>query len=118
MAHDDVIKLLQNYIMLLNTLGITVTKAYLYGSYARNEANENSDIDVMLISEVFDQHNDKIRAKAWMATEKIDVRIEPYMIGLHKFLSDEVSPLLQQVKQEGIEIQSTLITAFFNNLAE
>ena len=104
MAHEDFIKLLHKYIILIKASGIPVSKAFLYGSYARNEANENSDIDVMLISEIFDQNNDKIRAKAWMATEKIDVRIEPYMVGLHKFLSDNVSPLLQIVKREGIEI--------------
>ena len=104
MAQDDVIKLLRKYIILLKASGIPVTKAFLYGSYARNEATENSDIDVMLISEIFNQNNDKIRAKAWMTTEKIDVRIEPYMISLHKFLSDNVSPLLQIVKREGIEI--------------
>ena len=104
MAQDDVIKLLQEYIILLKASGIPVSKAFLYGSYARNEATENSDIDVMLISGIFDQNNDKIRAKAWMATEKIDVRIEPYMVGIKKFLSDNVSPLLQAVKKEGIEI--------------
>ena len=104
MAQDEVIKILHKYISLLGASGIPVAKAYLYGSYARNEANDDSDIDIMLVSEIFDQEGDKIRAKAWLATEKIDVRIEPYMIGLQKFLSDEVSPLLQQVKQEGIEI--------------
>ena len=104
MAKDDVIILLREYIILLKASGIPVTKAFLYGSYARNEATENSDIDIMVISEIFDQHNDKIRAKAWIVAEKTDVRIEPYMIGLHKFLSDDVSPLLQIVKREGIEI--------------
>jgi predicted nucleotidyltransferase len=77
MVQDDVIKLLQKYVLLLNASGVPVTKAFLYGSYARNEATENSDIDVMLISEVFDRSNDIIRAKAWTVTEKIDIRIEP-----------------------------------------
>jgi len=90
--------------MLLNTSGIPITKAYLYGSYARNEATENSDIDVMLISEIFDRNDDKIRAKAWMLTGEVDIRIEPYTVGLQKFLSDDVSPLLQIIKQEGIEV--------------
>ena len=61
-------------------------------------------IDVMLISEIFDLNDDKIRAKAWVVTEKINVRIEPYMVGLQRFISDDVSPLLQIVKHEGIEI--------------
>lgn len=28
--------------------GLPVKKAYLFGSYSRNEANENSDIDIMV----------------------------------------------------------------------
>jgi hypothetical protein len=39
-----------------------------------------------------------------MLTGQIDTRIEPYTVGLKKFLSDDVSPLLQIVKHEGIEI--------------
>ena len=32
-----------------------VEKAYLYGSYARGEENEESDIDILLVSELFDK---------------------------------------------------------------
>lgn len=104
MAQSDIIKILQTYILLLNASGIPVTKAFLYGSHARKEATENSDIDVLLVSDVFDKNDDKIRAKAWMLTEKVDARIEPYTLGSKKYLTDDVSPLLQAVKQEGIEI--------------
>ena len=104
MAKDEVIKLLQQYLLLLKDSGITVSKAFLYGSYARDEANEDSDIDVMLVSELFNKNDDKIRAKAWLTAGKLDVRIEPYMVGLHKFHTDEFSPLLEVVRREGIEI--------------
>ena len=42
MAQDDVIVLLRKDIILLKALGIPVLKTFLYGSYARNEATENS----------------------------------------------------------------------------
>lgn len=104
MAQSDVIIILQRYIKLLNASGITITKAFLYGSYARNEATSNSDIDVMLISEMFDRDDDRVRAKAWTLTEKVDIRIEPYTLGEKKYFADDISPLLQIIKKEGIEI--------------
>jgi hypothetical protein len=42
--------------------------------------------------------------KTWPACENFDLRIEPYTVSLKKFLDDDVSPLLQVVKKEGIEI--------------
>ena len=85
--------------------GLEVQKAFLYGSYARGEATEDSDIDIMLISSIFDKNDMDARIKAWSLTRQVDIRIEPYTVGLQKFLTDEVSPLLQIVKQEGIEIK-------------
>lgn len=60
----------------------------------------------MAFSTVFDIHDYKIKAKAWLLTEKVDVRIEPYTIGEKKYLSDNISPLLQLVKKEGLEINT------------
>ncbi len=51
MAQTEIIKLLQAYIKMLNEAGLKISKAFLYGSYARNDSNEDSDIDVMLVSE-------------------------------------------------------------------
>ncbi|OFX42335.1 MAG: hypothetical protein A2046_04055 [Bacteroidetes bacterium GWA2_30_7] len=104
MAKNEVIDLLRKYCNLLSISGIPVEKAFLYGSYLHDTANSESDIDVMIISKVFDKNDDLLKAKAWRLTEKIDLKIEPYTVGLQKFLTDDVSPLLQLVKQEGFEI--------------
>ena len=45
------------------------------------------------------------KALVWALTRKVDTRIEPYTIGVKKFLSDDISPLLQIVRREGIEIR-------------
>ena len=104
MAQREVIEILKKYCLLLNISGIPVEKAFLYGSYSRNEETADSDIDIMIVSPVFDENDDVIKAKAWRLTEKINLRIEPYTVGSKKFLNDNVSPLLQIVKREGIEI--------------
>jgi uncharacterized protein len=105
MAQSEIIELLKRYCTLLNISGIRVEKAFLYGSYARGEAGPDSDIDVMLVSESFDNNDPEANIKAWSFTRKVDTRIEPYTVGLHQFLNDEVSPLLQMVKQDGIEVE-------------
>jgi uncharacterized protein len=105
MAQSEIIELLKKYCTLLNISGIRVEKAFLYGSYARGEASPDSDIDVMLVSESFDNNDPEANIKAWSFTRKVDTRIEPYTVGLHQFLNDEVSPLLQMVKQDGIEVE-------------
>jgi predicted nucleotidyltransferase len=104
MAQGDVIRLLQLYIRLLNDAGLRIQKAFLYGSFARNEASADSDIDVMLVSEQFDSNDIKEKARAWQLTRKVDLRIEPFTIGAKRFFSDDDSALVDQVKKEGIEI--------------
>ena len=105
MVRREVIDIIKRYIQNLNISGIPVNKVFLYGSYARNEATEESDIDVLLISDVFDTTDDRILAKPWSLSLRVDHRIEPYPVGTKQFLSDDVSPLIEIVKQEGIEIK-------------
>jgi predicted nucleotidyltransferase len=104
MAQSEIIEIVRNYGHLLVSMGINIEKVFLYGSWARNDATESSDIDVMLVSSAFEQADDKLKARTWRATEKIDLRIEPFMVTLKKFMNDDVSPLLQIVKKEGVEI--------------
>jgi len=104
MAQGEIIKILKKYCGLLNSSGIPVSKAFLYGSYSRNEATPESDIDILIVSQIFDEQNDLLKVRAWRLTEKVDNKIEPYIIGLKKFNTDDVSPLLQIIKKEGIEI--------------
>jgi uncharacterized protein len=104
MAQSEIIEILKKYCTLLNLSGIKVEKAFLYGSHARGDASPDSDIDILLVSKSFD-NSDEEAIKAWSFTRKIDTRIEPYTVGLHQFLNDEVSPLLQIIKQHGIEVE-------------
>ena len=104
MARSEVIALLKKYILLLNTEGLTVNKAFLFGSYSTDTATENSDIDVMLVSEKFDENDDEAIGRIWRLTRKISTRIEPFLIGIRKFKDDSSSPLVNMVKAKGIEI--------------
>ncbi len=104
MFQKDAINIVRNYIINLNNGGVAIQKAYLFGSYARNEANENSDIDVLLISDLFDTDDDEILAKPWSPKFRNDFRIEPIAIGTKQFQNNDSSIILELVRKEGLEI--------------
>jgi predicted nucleotidyltransferase len=104
MANREVIELLEKYIFLLNSEGLSVNKAFLFGSYSTNTASENSDIDVLIVSDKYDENDDEAAGKAWNLTRKINPKIEPLLIGLKKFKDENASPLINMIKLKGIEI--------------
>ena len=104
MVNREIIDMLRRYVMLLNAEGFSVSKAYLYGSYAAGTATDESDIDVLIVSDKVDENDDKAIGKAWRLTRKESTRIEPYIVGLKNFNSQSVSPLVDTVKKKGVLI--------------
>lgn len=104
MDTESVIKLVQKYLQVLKEEGIEIDRAFLYGSYAKQTQTENSDIDLLLVSNLFDTSNDYLVGKIWALTKNVSTKIEPYVIGSSKFENDKISPLIQIVKKEGLEI--------------
>jgi len=104
MARSEVIELLKKYILLLNSEGISVNKAFLFGSYSTDTASDSSDIDVMIVSDKYDESDDIAIGKIWNLTRKISTKIEPFLIGNLKFKEDNSSPLISMIREHGIEI--------------
>ena len=104
MDRREVIELLKKYVQLLNSEGISVNKAFLFGSYLTDTASENSDIDVLIVSDKYDENDDIAIGNIWRLTRKINTKIEPFLIGFRKFKEDNSSPLITLIKSQGIEI--------------
>ena len=102
MAKTEVISILKNYIFLLRAEGILVDKALLYGSYLTNTAHEESDIDLMIVTE--NEENDYLSGKIWSLTKKVNSKIEPFIVDKKRFYSNDDSPLIDMVKKTGLEI--------------
>ena len=102
MAKREVIEILKKYLLLLQAEGISVDKAFLYGSYLSDSARDESDIDLMIVTE--NEENDNLVGKIWSLTKKVNSKIEPYLVGKKRFYSDENSPLIDIVKKTGLEI--------------
>ena len=79
-----------------------ITAIILFGSYAKGTENENSDIDIAIISDDFDDIYDCMAVLMGM-TWDIDARIEPHPIKKKDF--DEVSDyFIKEVIDTGIKV--------------
>lgn len=67
MAKREIIEILKKYIVILRSEGITVDRAYLYGIYLSNTANDDNDIDIMIVTE---NENDYLSGKIWSLPQK------------------------------------------------
>ena len=101
MAKREIVETLKKYIFILRSEGIIIDRAYLYGSYLSNTENDDSDIDIMIVTE---NEDDYLCGKIWSLTRKVNSKIEPYLVGKGRFNSTETSPLIDLVKKTGLKI--------------
>lgn len=78
-----------------------VTAIILFGSYAKGTENEDSDIDIAVISEDFDDIYDCMAVLMGM-TWDIDARIEPHPIKVKDF--EEGNPFVKEIIDTGIKV--------------
>jgi predicted nucleotidyltransferase len=104
LVDQSVIETVKNYLTELSKAGVYIKKAILYGSHVRGEANEDSDIDLLLISPIFDKDRNIYSNIIWRLTKVSDYKIEPIAVGEKRFAEDDVSVILEVARQEGIEI--------------
>jgi predicted nucleotidyltransferase len=100
---DKIIELLKNYINSIELNDkIHIKSAFLFGSYAKGNYNEWSDIDIAIISDNFEGirifDKDKIRK----TTLKIDHRISPLPFKTEDF--DPSDLFVHEILSSGIKI--------------
>jgi len=85
--------------------GIPINKLVIFGSYAKNNATKDSDIDVCVVSPIFGR--DSIDELNLLSNEsrKIDTRIEAYPASPAYYEQLE-SPLIWEIRKYGLEVYS------------
>lgn len=79
-----------------------VTAIILFGSYAKGTENENSDIDIAVISKDFNDIYDCMAILMGM-TWDIDARIEPHPILLEEY-ENISTPFIKEIIDTGIKV--------------
>jgi uncharacterized protein len=78
--------------------------AFIFGSYAKNTQQLDSDIDVALvIDNLPDNDRFETQVKLMMIASKIDNRIEPHPISKQDLISN--SPFALEIRKTGIELK-------------
>ena len=88
-------------------LGERLKKIILFGSYARGDFKENSDIDIMILTDLHDEeiveYRMKIREIACDIELENDVIISPIVRNIDKYNDRvDVVPFYMNVQKEGV----------------
>ncbi len=105
MVESTIMTALRDYVTALGSCGIHASRLVLFGSFARGDANEFSDIDLVVIAPELEGPRDlTLVEKLWQATMSADNRIEPIPCGEREWETDGSRPILEIARREGIVI--------------
>ncbi len=106
MAHKEnkktIERKIKKYMQVLHDSGIAVWRLYLFGSYATDKFNAESDIDlaVFLDRDKIDSLDEDVRLLR--LRRKVDLRIEPHSFALSDF--KEPDPFVKEILSTGKRI--------------
>jgi predicted nucleotidyltransferase len=104
MAQETVLLRIRKYLEALPSYGVHARRAVLFGSFAKDAADEWSDIDLVVIAPEFDgPHQIDLVKGLWRATLAADKRIEPIPCGEREWDSDSGgNPIIEIARREGV----------------
>ena len=97
-----VVRNVKSFLDKLRRTGFHISKAYIFGSYARGQEDKWSDIDVAIVSPQIGNDRFEERVRLTELAMSIDDRIEPLPFNLGSF-SDE-DPFVRLIKDEGVAV--------------
>jgi hypothetical protein len=105
MADPTIIDIVQRYLRNLAQHGIVARMGILFGSYASGHPGQWSDIDLVVVSAAFDGtfSRDAINS-LWRVAARTDSRIEPIPCGERQWVEDEVTPIIEIARREGVQV--------------
>lgn len=100
---DSIIEVVKRYVQELKRNNIPIQEAIIFGSYAKGHPEEESDIDIALISSAFTGDRFEDRRRIVPLRRKIDSRIEPIPFRPEDFCKDGI--LVDEIKKTGKAIE-------------
>lgn len=102
MVEKPVLKAVQSYLGSLKANGVDVTFGVIFGSSAKGNSGEMSDIDVLVVSPRFDSVRKRSDVNLlWRIAAISDSRIEPIPCGKKQWFEDDSSAIIEIARREG-----------------
>ena len=102
MVDRKIVRSIRKYLKVLTENGIPVRYAVLFGSYVKGKQHEWSDIDLLIVSPLYDKRRSfKQVSKLWRIAAQTDSRIEPIPVGEKQFKEDDSSAIIAIARHEG-----------------
>ena len=95
------IRIIKKYIKFLQENNYEIQKAYIFGSYAKGNYDDNSDIDLAIILKNL-KNGFNIQVDLMKIRRKFDTRIEPHPFDEKDFNSS--NPLVNEILRTGIKV--------------
>ncbi len=100
---NSAIEYSKKYLSMVQNLNIKIEKAFLFGSYSKNQQRQFSDIDITIISKDFSDNPLENWKKVGLANIKYNL-VEPHLFTWQDF-KEKDGFLTSDVIKKGIEIK-------------
>jgi predicted nucleotidyltransferase len=102
---DEIIRIVKQYLNEAESV-CPVSKAFLFGSYAREKATKESDIDIAIFSKkVTDKNRLETMSRLIMLIDKLKLDIQPVVFSYSDYLSEDNDFITEEIKKKGMEIE-------------
>jgi len=102
MVDRTIVRSVQNYLKAVQEEGIAVRFGIIFGSHATGHPGPWSDIDVIVVSPLFDPpRNRRDVDLLWRLAARADSRIEPIPCGERQWAEDSSSAIVEIARREG-----------------
>jgi predicted nucleotidyltransferase len=106
MVDRTIVKSVRNYLKTVQREGIAVRFGIVFGSHAGGHTGPWSDIDVLVVSPLFDApRNRRDVDLLWRVAARSDSRIEPIPCGERQWNEDSSSAIVEIARREGETIR-------------
>ena len=88
--------------LVIERFPVPIEQFWLFGSYAKNNAHKDSDIDVALVVSHLDKNYSVLNTEPllWRLKRQVDFRIEPHVIAR----DTDYAGLLDEIEHTGVRI--------------
>jgi len=105
MADPTIVDIVRQYLRNLAQQGILARMGVIFGSYASGHPGQWSDIDLLVVSSVFDGTFSRHAIDSlWRVAARTDSRIEPVPCGERQWAEDTATPIIEVARREGVQV--------------